>query len=303
MVVHDRSYSRWDGDRTGKVPGAWVILDRGVMTGLAVLFKRKIFAVLLTLWAFGPFVAAVLIMYAVFYFRSTPELAEIARNMSDVLRLVTPTPDTLWGYLVNLQLPVVFMLCVLVGSGLIAEDRRTNALELYLSRPLGRFQYVTGKLAVIGFFLSLVTVVPAVIIVLVWMALGATSADELASLSGLIVKAVEAGAVQVLVMSLLILAASSLAKRARNATILFVGFLVVSEIILHGILFEVLGNPSVHLVSILYDVRQCAAWLLDNPAELDPDVPALHCAVVLLGWVVLWSGVILRRVRPVEVVA
>ena len=303
MVIHDRSYTRWDGDRGGRVPGALVIFDRGVMTSVAVLFRRKVFAILLSLWAFGPFVFAVLLMYAVFYFRSTPELAELAANMTGLMKLVTPTPDTLWGYLVQIQAPVAMLLCVIVGAGLIAEDRRTNALELYLSRPLGVFQYVTGKLAIIGFFLSIVTIVPAVIIILVWMALGATTGEEIAELLGLLVKTVEAGFVGVLVLSLLVLTASSLARRARVASIVFIGFLIVIEAILHGILWDVLGRPGVHLVSIGFNVNQVVAAILDNPAELNPDVPVLHSGLVLAGWVVLCSFTILRRVRPVEIVA
>lgn len=303
MVVHDRTYTRLQGERRASVPALWTLFDRGVLTSLAVLFRRKVFAVILSLWAFGPFVFAVLLMYGVFFFRSTPELQHIADNLGGLLELVTPTPDTVWGFLMQVQLPVALVFCVLVGAGLIAEDRRTNALELYLSRPLGVFQYVTGKLMVIGFFLAGVTVLPATVIILVWMAMGARDGAELLSLVHLLWRTAAAGLLGVLVLSLLVLTASSLAKRARTAAVLWIGFLVVIEAILTNMLWNALGEPEVRLVSIRFNVGQCMAAILQNPAELDPEVPALHSAVVLAGWIALCSTVLLRRVRPVEIVA
>ena len=51
----------------------------------------------------------------------------------------------------------VFVITVYVGAGLIANDRRANALQIYLSKPLMRTEYIAGKLAVLFAFLLLVT--------------------------------------------------------------------------------------------------------------------------------------------------
>ncbi|HTE05385.1 MAG TPA: hypothetical protein VK824_04245, partial [Planctomycetota bacterium] len=67
MVIHDRSYSRWKGDRDGSVPGAAVILQAGLRRGVATLFRRKIPAVILILLAFGPFVFAFGFLLVRFY--------------------------------------------------------------------------------------------------------------------------------------------------------------------------------------------------------------------------------------------
>ena len=55
----------------------------------------------------------------------------------------------------------VFFVTVYVGAGLIANDRRANALQIYLSKPLTRAEYIFGKLAILMAFLLLVTWVPA----------------------------------------------------------------------------------------------------------------------------------------------
>src|SRR6185436_698832 len=51
-------------------------------------------------------------------------------------------------------------------AGLIANDRRANALQIYLSKPLTRAEYVFGKLAILMAFLLLVTWVPAIVLLL-----------------------------------------------------------------------------------------------------------------------------------------
>lgn len=303
MVVHDRSYARWDGDRERRVPAAWVIFERGVTAAVTSLFKRKLFAQMLTLVGFAPFLFAVGLMYVRFYFASNPDFAQFAENIEELSEIFTPTPDTVWGFLFLGQRWVCLALCVVVGAGLIAEDRRSNALELYLSRPLTVRQYVLGKFAVMAFFLSLLSVVQVVLGIGVQMLLtGADMDKQLANLD-LMWRGAAAAGMGVALLSLLVLAASSLAQRARNAAILWIGFLIVIDGLLAGMLTEVFRAPNMHLVSISFNVSQLMAWILQNPAELNPDVPVGLSAMVLGGWALLSLGVILRRVRPVEIVA
>ena len=64
----------------------------------------------------------------------------------------------------------VFFVTVYVGAGLIANDRRANALQIYLSKPLTRAEYIFGKLAILMTFLLLVTWVPAIVLLIVQIA-------------------------------------------------------------------------------------------------------------------------------------
>ena len=64
----------------------------------------------------------------------------------------------------------VFVITVYVGAGLVANDRRANALQIYLSKPLTRTEYVFGKLTILMAFLLLVTWVPAMVLLIVQMA-------------------------------------------------------------------------------------------------------------------------------------
>src|SRR6185295_4758978 len=74
---------------------------------------------------------------------------------------------TFLGLLLMAWLPFVVFVTVYVGAGLIANDRRANALQIYLSKPLTRGEYVLGKMAILMTFLLMVTWLPAIVLLLV----------------------------------------------------------------------------------------------------------------------------------------
>jgi len=308
MVIHDRSYPRWDGDRDKPVRGIWVILDRGVITGLGQIFKRKLVGQLLSFGAFGPFLFALGAMYLAFFFQANADqYGDMAAGMQDsgLVQMITPYPDTVWGYYMQIQIWVCLLVSIFVGSALIAEDRRTNALEMYLSRPLTVLQYMLGKLSIIGFFLAIITVVPVCILILVQSFLSGLEPTEVARLVDLMWRSVLAGGLFVGMLGLLVLTASALSNRARNAAILWIGFLFILEGLVHNLLVEQFLTSNVHLVSVQFNLGRCMAWILGNEAELIryPDLPVMNSAIVLGGWAVLCTTLILRKVRPVEIVA
>src|ERR1700687_5845934 len=114
------------------------------------LSKKAFLGLLLIAW-FPFFVRAVQIYAAA----NVPQAAFLA-----------PTPDTFRQFLEQ-QGTFVFFITVYVGAGLIANDRRANALQIYLSKPLTRAEYIFGKLAILMSFLLLITWVPAIVLLIV----------------------------------------------------------------------------------------------------------------------------------------
>ena len=82
---------------------------------------------------------------------------------------LAPTAETFRQFLEQQEI-FVFFITVYVGAGLIANDRRANALQIYLSKPLTRAEYIFGKLAILMAFLLLVTWVPAMLLLIVQIA-------------------------------------------------------------------------------------------------------------------------------------
>src|SRR5215217_5543368 len=147
MPIHDQGYRRYTGERAPR-GRAWTVIAR---TGIrARLGQRAFLGLLLVAWA--PFFVRAVQIYAA---ANLPQAAFLA-----------PTPEMFRQFLEQQEI-FVFFVTVYVGAGLIANDRRANALQIYLSKPLTRAEYVFGKLAILMTFLLLVTWLPAIVLLIV----------------------------------------------------------------------------------------------------------------------------------------
>ncbi|MEX2663533.1 MAG: hypothetical protein WD227_16500, partial [Vicinamibacterales bacterium] len=145
MPIHDQSYRRYGGVRAALGRSWTVIAQAGIMT---MIRKRAFIGLLLFAWL--PFVVrAVQIYVAANYAQAAPLLGVDAKMFRDFLEQ---------------QDFFVFIMTIYVGAGLIANDRRANALQIYLSKPLLRAEYIAGKAAVLFTFLMLVTWLPAILL-------------------------------------------------------------------------------------------------------------------------------------------
>src|SRR6266849_1232919 len=114
----------------------------------------------------------------------------------------------------------VFFVTVYVGAGLIANDRRANALQIYLSKPLTRAEYVFGKLAILMTFLLLITWLPAIVLLIVQIAFAGNF--TFFRTNAFLFPAITVFSVlEVTVISVVILALSSLSNSARYVAILY----------------------------------------------------------------------------------
>src|SRR5580704_10786813 len=144
MPIHDQGYRRYGGDKA-RTGSGWIVIARaGVRT---MLEKKQFLALLLVSWI--PFIVRVVQIY-------------LAANVPQARELLAVKADTFRQFL-DQQETFVFFVTVYAGAGLIANDRRANALQIYLSKPLTRGEYIFGKLAVLMTFLILITWVPAML--------------------------------------------------------------------------------------------------------------------------------------------
>src|SRR5437763_224627 len=150
MPIHDQGYRRYGGDKAPRGQ-AWMVIARN---GIQHMLGKRAFLGLLLLSWFPFFVRAVQIYAAA----NLPQASFLA-----------PTRETFRQFLDQQEI-FVFFITVYAGAGLIANDRRANALQIYLSKPLTRAEYVFGKLAILMTFLLLVTWLPAVVLLIVQIA-------------------------------------------------------------------------------------------------------------------------------------
>jgi len=279
MPIHDQGYRRYGGSRAPRGQ-AWSVITRaGLRTMLA---KRMFLGLLLVAW-FPFFVRAVQI-YA-------------ASNLPQA-SFLKPTAETFRQFL-DQQSIFVFFVTVYVGAGLIANDRRANALQIYLSKPLTRAEYVFGKLAILVTFLLAVTWAPAMVLLLVQVAFAGNFTffqNNLFLFPAITVFA----ALEVVTVATTMLALSSLSKSARYVAILYAMVLFFSAAI-YGVLYAVTRSSSFSWISLSADLEQVGNIIFRMPAKYDTPWPV--SLLMIVGLIAL-SGVILeRRVRGVEVVA
>lgn len=278
--VHDQSYRRYAGQRL-PMGRAWLVILR---THVRALVGRKVFLALLLL-AWLPFIVRTVQIYAVVTYPQA--------------RQVLPVNADLFRSFVEFQGIFAFFITVFVGAGLVASDRRANALQVYLSKPLGRGEYVLGKFGVLFVYLAAVTVLPAFLLLAVQMAL-AGNADLVMNEPRLVPAVFLAAMLRIVVPAITMLALSSLSNSPRYVALMYTGVLFFSEA-MYGVLTFITGSTRVAWVSLTRDFEVLTdVFFGDTPRY---DTPPIVAAIVLAALVAVAVSVIDRRVRGVEVVS
>lgn len=278
MPIHDQSYRRYRGGKAS-LGRAWTVIAwAGIIN---MLRKRAFMGVLIFAWL--PFVIRAVQIYA-------------AANFSQAA-IFAPDAQTFRQFLEQQDF-FVFIVTIYVGAGLIANDRRANALQIYLSKPLLRSEYIAGKAAVLFVFLSFVTWIPALLLLLLQVLFAGSFAFLKTNLF-LFPAITVAGLLQVLVATFTILALSSLSKSSRYVGILYAGVIFFTAAI-YGVMYAITGDSSLSWLSLGSSLSQ----VIDVIFRVKPRyaTPWLVSLTVLIALVVLSISVLERRVRGVEVV-
>ena len=278
--VHDQSYRRYRGLRL-PLGRAWLVILR---RSLRTFLSRKVFLGLLLL-AWVPFLVRSVQIYAVVTY---PQAAQ-----------ALPVSPQMFRNFVDFQGLFAFFVTVYVGAGLIAADRRANALQLYLSKPLLRVEYIAGKLGALMVYLAFVTLLPGLMLLVMQIVLSG-SLDLHRAYPGLAPAVVLASLLRIVVPATAMLALSSLSTSSRYVAVMYAGLLFVSEA-LYAVMVFVTGSSRVAWISFSRNMDV----VTDAVFQVSPryDTPVLVSLLVLLAVVAVASSVLERRVRGVEVVS
>jgi hypothetical protein len=127
-MIRDRGYFHWDGAFVDRRLPWWPI----TRLGMRLAFKKKLFKFIFGL-SLGPalvFLAAVYISERLEDFRSM-----VGSHGPGLLLQVNPTFFKTY-YSVDFLLLMIVLLMLFSGAGLISDDIRHNALQLYFARPI-----------------------------------------------------------------------------------------------------------------------------------------------------------------------
>jgi len=280
MPIYDQTYRRYEARGPLRQVRFWPITREA----LRLILAKRAFLGLLGV-ALLPLVVRAVQIYVV---TRVPEAGR-----------VLPIDGRLFGEFLNQQIGFVLLLSVFGGAGLIANDLRTGAILIYLSRPLTRRDYVLGKLGVLLALNFGVTLGPALLLYGIGIAVAPevfVRADRAWIAPAIVLhSAVIAG-----VLGLVALAASSLSRSARIAGLGFFGLVAGLETA-RGILGAMSHRSEAHVLSLQHDLRMLGNALF-GIAERGGSVPTLYPALVLGLVCVACLAVLRARVRAVEVV-
>ena len=192
----------------------------------------------------------------------------------------------------------VFFITVYAGSGLIADDIRANALQLYLSRPVTRTQYAAGKLAVLMAALALVTWVPATIL-LILQPMFAGNANFLRHNLFLIPAVGLFSLVEMGVAATTMLALSSLSKSRWFVAVMYAGVAFFTQAVFAATRVAT-QSTAFSWLSMFGNLVQVGDVIFRLPPRYD--TPPVVSALLLTALLVVSGLVLARRIRAIEVV-
>jgi ABC-2 type transport system permease protein len=276
--IHDQGYRRYGGERRRQGRALAVI----AWAGLRTLFGKRAFLALLIL-AWGPFFVRAVQLYA-------------AANLPQA-GFLAPTPQLFRDFL-SQQDAFVFFITVFAGAGLIANDRRANALQIYLSKPLSRAEYIFGKLAVLLTLLLLVTWAPAILLLIVQILFAGNFTFILDHV--FLIPAITAfSLIRALLAATLMLALSSLSTSSRYVGVMYAALVFFTQA-LSGVLRAVTLGSSLAWISLEANLEQVGDVIFRQPSRYDS--PWLLSLLIVVATIGLSAVILDRRVRGVEVV-
>jgi hypothetical protein len=160
-------------------------------------------------------------------------------------------------------------------------------------------EYIGGKLAVLASFIALVTLAPALLLIVVQV-LFSGRFDFVRENAFVIPAVILACSIRIVVPAFTMLALSSLSKNSRYVGVLFTGAIFFTEA-MFGVLVIITGSTRASWVSITASLNQVTDAIFRQPARYD--TPVVVSAMVLAALVAVSVSVLERRVRGVEVVS
>jgi ABC-2 type transport system permease protein len=277
MPIHDQGYRRYAGERMMRGRRWSVIARAGIVERLR---ERRFLALMLVAWL-------LFVVRAVQLYVGTT----IVRAS-----FFAPSDETFHGFL-NQQRLFVFFITIYAGAGLIASDRQANALQLYLSKPITRHDYIAGKLATLAAFLIAVTWVPAMML-LALQVLFSGSLEFVSSHPRLVPAITITAVLQVALASMTMLALSSLSRSRRFAAMLYALVTIFA-----GAVERVLQTATGAAGWVLLSPQNTLLVVTDALFGIEPEIPVTIALVAIVTLMGVCVAVLERRVRAIDVVA
>lgn len=290
MSIKEKGYTHWDGELQKRV-FPWLPMTG---SGIKIAFRKKFFK-----FTFFFSVIPAFAFLAGIYISERLEDFQFMTNDMETLNFLKISPIYFKNYLTSsFLLFMMIVILVFCGAGLISEDLKHNALQLYFSRPIRKLDYLFGKASVIAFFLLILTLIPG------WLFFGtkllfAGSFDFFRQYPWIPLSVLGYSLFITVFLTVYTLFLSSLSQNRRYVSLLIFGLYLISDIIF-GIFHGIFHHPYLSLLSFKVNLQQVgAAFFSVKPSY---QVPWIYSFLLLTAFIVLAGIFINKRVSGVEVV-
>ena len=283
MPIYEQAYRKYEAREALRQVRFWPITREALRL---ILAKRAFLGLLVLAWL--PFIGFLIYIWALTQF------GQAAEGMTSAL----PKGGAVFAQFFKWQMLLGLLLTTFGGAGLVANDLRTGAILVYLSRPLTRRDYVIGKLCVLLAINLFITLVPGLLLYAVAIALAPAQFLKW-ELAWLGTGGGPARDRPVLSLSLPALAVSSLSRSARVAGLAFFGLLMGLDIV-SGIVGAIGRWPA----TILFSIQACVNAVGDALLGRARDHAAHGCTPRWSWRRWAWDRLLVlrSRVRAVEIV-
>jgi ABC-2 type transport system permease protein len=271
MPIFDQGYQHWHGHLHGHA-WRWLAITR---EGVRTQFRKRGLKWFVTA-AFSPVavLTTFLILWGLLEQKSSllQPFLFLFQNLPDEIRqgpeaFRVPIWTLAFNYYFWVQTSLSMILVAIVGPDLISQDLRFNAIPLYFSRPLRRVDYFFGKFAIIGFFLAIATVLPALAAFLAGLAFS-FSLGAVRESAPLLLGILAYGLIVMVSAGTLILAISSLSRSSRLVAAIWVAVWILGYFTSTA-LIGVVRQPWCPLVSYTNNLSRLREEALGTAAARD----------------------------------
>ena len=288
MTIKEKGYTHWDGEFVSRKFPWWPM----TRSGIRLTFQRRFFKLLYVL----TLTPAIVFMVGVYL---AERLEDFRINIEGSSQLLRVDPSYFKAYLTNEFLMfMVAIVLVFAGAGLIADDLKHNSLQLYFSRPIKKQDYIFGKASVLVFFLSFVSLVPALILYVLKI-LFSGSLKFVGEYPLLPLSILSYSLLMTAFFTLYTLLISSVSKNRRYVIILIIGIYFFSDM-LFAIFYEIFHSSYFSLLSLKINLQQLGAAIFGLRATYD--VHWGFSLAIVAGICFLAGLVLARKVKGVEIV-
>jgi ABC-type transport system involved in multi-copper enzyme maturation permease subunit len=301
-------YRPWHG--TLRTAGASIIPIARIAVGMMI--RRKLFWVLyglgllfFLLFFFGQYLLAYAEAQGPDPANSRNNQGEIVKLMRNVLKLDGSGES--YRTFFNYQGNIVMVILALAGSIVIGNDVRFGSLPYYLSKPLSRWHYLSGKALAVGIVVNLLTTVPALVLFvqygLIYTPPDATAPSYFEKDWALVFGILAYGATLTVSLCLLLLATAMWVRKTVPLIMIWSTLFYFCRIVCDTIVDRLNFNRHWRLFDLWNDTvlvgNKCLGIL---PGNADGQPEWYLAALVLGGVSCLCLTYLILRIRAVEIV-